>query len=284
MRPGAQAPQGAQRARLAACARSLAALAALAGAAAACNGGAATSSAASPDPACTCTCPPGAPPAPGAPAAAASAGSADLGELVASANRKMFHDDGAGCLADLDRVAQLDPLLAGRLAAVRGQCEMLAGRCQEGKQRVAAYYRDETNLSQERADQIAEQIGSMRCRGGNSSPRDELLRAFYELTDGAYMNRKEPAFCRERLATVRRLAPAVPPAGPEDTQVDGAKKALFHTAAACLVKAGDCGSAFEAYRDNFPGEGLSAIKDPAQRASIVRDAFFSSFAQCKGAQ
>lgn len=277
MTPG---PRGARIAHLAASSLSIAAIA---GALAACNGGAATSSAASPDPACTCTCPP-APPAAGAPAAAASAGSADLGELVASANRKMFHDDGAGCLADLDRVAQLDPLLAGRLAAVRGQCEMLAGRCQEGKQRVAAYYRDETNLSQERADQIAEQIGSMRCRGGNSSPRDELLRAFYELTDGAYMNRKEPAFCRERLAAVRRLAPAVPPAGPEDTQVDGARKALFHTTAACLVKAGDCGGAFEAYRDNFPGEGLSAIKDPAQRASIVRDAFFSSFAQCKGAQ
>ncbi len=257
----------------------------IAGAAAACNG------ASSKTPVCECVCPPcsaAAPaaaaaqsgaPSPIAPAPVAAAG--DLGELVASASRKMFHDDGPGCLADLDLVARADPLLAGRLAAVRGQCEMLAGRCQDGKRRISAHYREEMSFTQERADAIAEQIGSMRCRGGDASPRDELLRAYFELSDAAYVNRRDPAYCRQRVDAARRLAPLVPP-GPDDAQLDGSRKALFHTAASCFAKAGDCAGAFAAYHDNYPVDALSAIKAPAQRLSIVKDSFRSSFPACKG--
>ena len=54
---------------------------------------------------------------------------ADIGELVTTATRKLMHDDGAGCLADLDRVAAIDAKLDLRLAATRGQCEMLSGKC-----------------------------------------------------------------------------------------------------------------------------------------------------------
>jgi hypothetical protein len=103
--------------------------------------------------------------------------SGEIGELSASASRKMFHDDGAGCLADLERIAKLQPSLDKQMAAIRGQCEMLVGKCQEGKKRIADYFVVETNMSPERAAMTAEQMGSMRCRGGNSTPRDELLRA-----------------------------------------------------------------------------------------------------------
>lgn len=207
--------------------------------------------------------------------------SGEIGELSASASRKMFHDDGAGCLADLDRLAQLQPSLNKQLATIRGQCEMLVGRCQEGKKRIADYFVVETNMSPERASATAEQMGSMRCRGGNSTARDELLRALYELSDGAYMNKREPAYCKERVATIRRLGPTVP-AGPEDTQIDGGRKALFHTAAACFVKAGDCPGALAAYRDNYPYENLAAVPDPQDRERILREGFASSFAACAG--
>lgn len=205
--------------------------------------------------------------------------SGEIGELSASASRKMFHDDGAGCLADLERIAKLQPSLDRQLATIRGQCEMLVGKCQEGKKRIADYFVVETNMSPERAAMTAEQMGSMRCRGGNSTPRDELLRALYELSDGAYMNKREPAYCKERVATVRRLGPTVP-AGPEDTAIDGGRKALFHTAAACFVKAGDCPGAMAAYRDNYPYENLGAVPNPQDRERIIREGFASSFAAC----
>jgi hypothetical protein len=246
--------------------------------------------------ACACPCPsqPATGPtstagvgAPTIPLATAPLGSAaatnDLGELVASASRKMMHDDGAGCLADLNKVALLDPQLDKRLAVSRGQCEMLVGKCQEGKKRIADWYRDETNLTQERADVIAESMASMRCRGGDSSARDELLRAFYELTDGAYMNKRDSSFCRERLATVKRLVPKVKPNGPDDSQVASAPKALFYTAAMCFARAEDCKASWQAYRDNYPIEGLSAIKDVKQKDDLIRDSFRSTVERCKGA-
>jgi hypothetical protein len=232
--------------------------------------------------ACACPCPSQSPLAAARGDGAPAAGG-DLGELVASASRKMMHDDGGGCLADLEKIAALDPGLAKRLAVTRGQCEMLVGKCAEGKKRVAEWYRDETNLSQERADAVAESLASMRCRGGDSTSRDELLRAFHELTDGAYMNQKEPSFCRERLATILRLVPQVKPRDADDQQVISAPKALFFTAASCFARAGDCGGSWQAYRDNYPKAGLSAFKDPKQKQDFIKSSFRSTVERCKDA-
>jgi len=206
----------------------------------------------------------------------------NVGDLVASANRKMMHDDGKGCLEDLDRVAALDPKMEERLAISRGQCEMLVGKCQQGKQRIARWYELESALTPGRAEIQAEQLGAMRCRGGNSTPRDELLRAFFELSDGAYMNKRSSKWCAERVSIIRRLLPKVPPRDVDDTQISGGGQALFHTAAACHARAEDCKAAFSIYRELFPPTGLAAIKDAAQREKIVRDSFDSSIERCKG--
>jgi hypothetical protein len=74
-----------------------------------------------------------------------------LGEvavLVQAANRKLMHDDGKGCLEELDRLKALDPKLEGTLIGIRAQCEMLAGRCQAGKQALTDYYVRELNMAQ----------------------------------------------------------------------------------------------------------------------------------------
>ncbi len=206
----------------------------------------------------------------------------NVGDLVASANRKMMHDDGKGCLADLDAVAALDPKMNERLAISRGQCEMLIGKCQEGKKRIARWYELESALTPGRAEIQAEQLGAMRCRGGNSTDRDQLLRAFFELSDGAYMNKRSSKWCAERVSIIRRLLPKVPPRDVDDTQISGGGQALFHTAAACHARAENCKAAFSIYRDLFPKTGLAAIKDAAQREKIVRDSFDSSIERCKG--
>ena len=232
---------------------------------------------------CVCECDGKATPAAGGepePTPDPAASAPDVAELVASAARKMNHGDGEGCLADLDEVAAKDPKMDERLAVTRGQCEMLVGKCQEGKNRIAKWYEVETAMTPERAAITAEQLGSMRCRGGDSSDRDKLLVALFNLSDGAYMNTRDAEFCRDNVDAARELIPKVKPTGPDDTQVSGGAQALFHTAASCFARAGDCKAAFDVYSELFPAAGLSAIADPAQRRKIVQDSFDAAIVRC----
>ena len=212
--------------------------------------------------------------------ATATAPSPDVSDLVASASRKMNHGDGEGCLADLDQVAAADPKMDERLAVTRGQCEMLVGKCAEGKARVQKWYEVETAMTPDRARVTAEQLGSMRCRGGNSTDRDRLLVALFNLSDGAYMNTRDPAFCRENVQIARDLIPKVPPAGPDDTQISGGAQALFHTAAACYAKAGDCAAALAILRGAVPGRRPRRDPRPGPAQARGRESFESSIPRC----
>jgi hypothetical protein len=166
---------------------------------------------------------------------------------------------------------------------LRAQCEMLTGRCQGGKQRVAAWYRDQLNMSQQRAESVAESLGAMHCRGGDSTPRDELLHGLHDLYQGAYVESRDSAYCSDRLAIVQRNAPLVKPRGPDDTQVSSLPRTLYHTAAQCYAKAGDCASAWRVFRDGYPKEGAGwASMDPRTQDTIFRSTFDSMIASCKG--
>lgn len=208
---------------------------------------------------------------------------ADVGELVTTATRKLMHDDGAGCLADLDRVAAIDPKLDVRLAATRGQCEMLIGQCQVGKERIARWYETDAGMQPERAMITAEQIGSMRCREGDSSERDRLLRAYFDLSDGAYMNKRSSEFCKTALATARELIPRVKPRAPDDGQITGGAQALFHTAASCFARAGDCKQAWATYSALFP-QTATTPEAAAMMPQIIRESYDSSILFCGAKQ
>ena len=218
------------------------------------------------------------------PGVATGAGAADIGELMSAAMRKMNHDDGVGCLADLDAIDRIDAKQGARQGALRGQCEMLAGKCQQGKERLARYYEVETNMHPERALVTAESVAAMRCRGGNSNERDRLMRALYELSDGAYMNKKTPQACKAALLEARRLIPVVKTRGPDDTQISGGAQALFHTAASCFARAGDCDAAWATYSELFPNATAAATPEAAaMMPKVIREAYDSSILFC-GAQ
>ena len=51
----------------------------------------------------------------------------------------------------------------------------------------------------------------------------------------------------------------------------------------CEMLVAKCASSWSAYRDNFPAEGLAALKDPKQRAKGVEDSFRSTIERCKDA-
>lgn len=234
---------------------------------------------------CKCNCEPVAAPVQ-APVAApvqvvASDVSREVTDLMVSASRKMNFDDGAGCLIDLDRIDAIDPKLGAHQVAIRAQCEMLVGLCQEGKQRIARYYQEQTNMHPERALVTAEAIASMRCRGGDSSDRDRLMRAFFQLSDGAYMNKTTPETCKAALAEARRLIPLVKTRSPDDTQISGGAQALFHTAASCFARAGDCDSAWATYSELFPR--VNAPQTPeaaAMMPQIIRESYDTSVLFC----
>jgi len=132
-----------------------------------------------------------------------------------------------------------------------------------------------------RAERTTESIASMRCRGGDASDRDRLLVALFDLSDGAYMNKRDSKFCRDRVAIVEDLGAKVKPRDAEDTQITGGQQALFHTSAMCFARAEDCSTAYAYYRRLFPRETLDAIRDATIRETMVRDSFDSSIPLCK---
>jgi hypothetical protein len=205
----------------------------------------------------------------------------ELSDLVISANRKLMHGDGAGCLADLDRVKAIDPKYEAHLTVSRGQCEMANGECKKGKERIIGWYMREQAFTREFAERTTEAIASMRCRGGDASDRDRMLAALFDLSDGAYMNKRDSKFCRDRVAIVESLAPKVKPRDAEDNQISGGLQALFHTSAMCFARAEDCSTAYAYYRRLFPREALDAVQDAKLRESMVRDSFDSSIPLCK---
>ncbi|MEZ4226412.1 MAG: hypothetical protein R3B13_36035 [Polyangiaceae bacterium] len=204
----------------------------------------------------------------------------DLAELGASANRKLNHEDGKGCLDDLDKMAARAPKLAKTMTALRAQCQMLVGECQTGKRALEDYYVRETNMSPQRAASTVESIAAMRCRGSDMTDRDRLLRALWEISDGAFVNPRKD--CERNVSLVRELAPKVPPRDVDDTQVKGGPRALFHNGAACLARAGDCAAAYRVWRENYPADALSKLAE-AQRKDLIVDGFRSSIERCKDA-
>lgn len=201
----------------------------------------------------------------------------DDAAFLESASRKMHHHDGKGCLEDLARVSA-KPAVTRGTQLMRAQCGMLVGRCQAGKKVLADYYVAQTNMSVARAEQTAERMGAIYCRGGDSTPRDRLLRAQQELQNGAYLDPRTD--CEANVQLIRKLAPKVSPRDEEDTAVTAIPKSLYHMGASCHARAGDCKAAWRTFRENYPQEVLAKVA-PDVRDQIVRSNFGSLVQKCK---
>lgn len=211
-------------------------------------------------------------------AGAAATVGAELAEFGTSANRKMLHDDGKGCLEDLDKIKAKAPKLAKSMTALRAQCQMLNGQCQAGKRLLSVYYMRTMNMTSERAQATAESIASMRCRGADLTDRDRLLRALWEISDGAFMNQRSD--CEKNIAIVRELGATVQPQSPDDGQIKGGPRAVFHNGAACLARAKNCTGAWRVWQENYPADAMRNLSE-TQRREIMESGFRSSIERCK---
>ena len=81
---------------------------------------------------------------------------------------------------------------------------------------------------------------------------------------------------------MKKLAPQVKPKDDEDTQVKDGPKQVYHIAANCMARAGDCAAAKKVFDDAYPNEILATVKDPATKTKIKGDNFNSLVGKCKG--
>jgi hypothetical protein len=213
-------------------------------------------------------------------------------EHADSAREKMNAKDGPGCLAELDQHDKLDPRPEGLssnvssyYSMVRAQCMMLSGKCNAGKVMLRKQQEKASGatMGPEQIDKYVDAIASMNCQGGSMSPRDQMLKALFELTQGAYMTKKTVAQCQQAYDTVKRLLPTVKPNDDDDMQVKQAGFAIGANGPQCFAKAGDCATAYTAYKEslklrpNMTPEVLARYTEDTYRRS-----FESSVQKCKG--
>jgi hypothetical protein len=90
-------------------------------------------------------------------------------KLREGAFSKFNAGDATGCLADLDRADKIDPTTAdeGYAQSFRYMCELLAGKCTQGKARMAAWFKrwgGPNGFSPQQATQMAELHSKGKCK------------------------------------------------------------------------------------------------------------------------
>jgi hypothetical protein len=211
------------------------------------------------------------------------------GQLLEAARERLNAKDGKACLAELDKYDKIEPKKqstdpkSGMPSLTRGQCLMIAGKCEPGKVMVRKWMENNnsTGMGSDQIDQVVSSYVSMWCQGA-LPPRDAVKKAFYELTMGM-ASKKSPKECQDNYATVRKLGPTLKLNEDEDDDkmiLDQLKNSYYY-AGSCLVKAGDCGAAWKAFTSGYPVENLANVKDQATKDSIIKSNFESSFAKCK---
>jgi hypothetical protein len=212
---------------------------------------------------------------------------------VDSARTKQSSRDGKGCIVELDQHDRLDPRPEGLstntgsyLALIRGQCLMLAGKCDPGKvlyRQALEKTSSSSIMGPDALDKSTEQIASMNCQGGSMSPRDQLLKAVMDLNLGAGPRGATVAECKTAMDTVAKLLPKVQPQDEEDYQVKNAAQAISYVGPKCIAKAGDCTLAYATYKD---GLKYRPNLTPEVLARWTEDTYRKSFEtivpKCKG--
>jgi hypothetical protein len=130
--------------------------------------------------------------------------------LMMSATRKMQLKDGNGCLMDLDRILQVDPNFEkkpGNNAMIRAQCEMIAGKCDQGKKRYrVALEAAAPQLTPEQLDSSVKNQAATLCVAGQGTPAEKAQRAYQAIVQANF--KKDAATCANQGNTIMNLLPS----------------------------------------------------------------------------
>jgi len=212
--------------------------------------------------------------------------SGEAGERVTSAIKHMNAGDGKKCISELNKHDKLDPKKKSTdsnssYGYIRGQCLMLTGKCQAGKELVRKSFEKMLNQGPEQIDSATESRVGMYCQGGDMSDRDKVVKAINDIMQGR-MTKKEPKVCMKAYKTIRDLGPTIKPKDIDDKQISGMLISLFNHAPTCLAKAGDCKAAYKVFKEAYPAQATAYIKDKDEKEAALKKAFEDSIPRCKG--
>jgi hypothetical protein len=188
--------------------------------------------------------------------------SEDALKLVQSATRKMQLKDGPGCLADLDRLdAGGQTMPAQNMDMVRATCEMLVGRCDDGRKRFRAWLeRSSPGLTPEQLDESARFTSQQSCQGKQRTPVERVETAKNDASDG--IHRKDIDKCTAAAKVLLEECPKIAPTDKNEC-LSGAEYA-----SECIMKlGGDCElgkKTRQLYADRHPG-----LTSPEARANVL---------------
>jgi hypothetical protein len=206
---------------------------------------------------------------------------------LAVATEKLRARDGKACIDELDQHDALDKRPEhtstrpqASVSMTRGECLMLAARCDEGKELLRkAYTAQVPALGPEQIETVLDTQTVQFCEGA-LTPREQLLKATMDL-QRAYTTKVDVKTCAKSYETAKRLGPTVHPRNDDDGLVKNASSpvAQGYAAAACFGRAGDCAASRRAYDDAMSAvyKGNSPM-NPAQ----TREAFEGVVPACKG--
>jgi len=217
-----------------------------------------------------------------------------LGHLDAAATKKNS-GDGKSCLDELDKHDALDPRPqglsknpgAGKIAGLRAECLMLAGQCDAGKalfrKAVATSATSGGPVGAEHIDRMTDAEAAQYCTGNALSERDKYLRAIGDMQKGGLgLQPKTVAECQAAFDTFMQLRTRVTRKDASDTMIpEKPLTAVGMAAPTCFAKAGDCESAYKAFKAlndaKGPDDGWRATNDKQ-----LRTGFDGVVPTCKG--
>ncbi|MFO0634441.1 MAG: hypothetical protein U0168_16470 [Nannocystaceae bacterium] len=206
-----------------------------------------------------------------------------------SAQRKMAAGDGRGCLTELDAHDKLDAKHKSddprsSFGYLRGQCLMLAGKCDAGKVliRKSAEQSNNALMGPEQIDGMVQQFTNLYCQG-KLDDRDSLLKAITTISMGVHNSKGGVKACKESLATILKLKTKVKPKDAEDNQLLSLDGNLPAYVAGCFGRAGDCTAARKLMIEHMPKDRKEQMaKNPADVQDKIYTSIFEAYAPtCK---
>jgi hypothetical protein len=189
-----------------------------------------------------------APPVPTGPTAGMSVGE-QVTALLQTAVRKMQLKDGNGCLIDLDRMAGLDATAEkrGNNAMIRAQCEMLAGKCDQGKKRYRlALGAAAPQLAPDELDRAVSLEASKDCGNNQGTPAEKADRWASAIIQANFKHDK--ATCLTQGNALAQLLPTWSTKDEDEQRQRDASIVNVQLAAKCLAReGGECSDAARLY-------------------------------------
>jgi hypothetical protein len=208
-----------------------------------------------------------------------------------AASRSMGAGDGKNCIKELDAYDKLNPKNKSSdpktgIGFTRGQCLMIAGKCDAGKLLIRKSAEQSANMQQlgpEHIDRMVESYASMHCQG-KMSDRDTMLKAITTLQMGGQNSTLGVKGCQEALSTIKKLKGKVKPRDGEDYALVGLDGNLSAYVAGCFGRNGDCSLAMKEMQATFDPERkkkLDSIPDEKIRDKIWNDLLGAYAPKCK---